>query len=109
MISADTPRTRRRAQVVHIEPAALDLAATAAFLGLSESTVQKLNRDGELPAPRKLSAGRVAWLVAELRAWLAERPVSDLLPPPNTTGRRRADPCTCGTPSGREHCPEHAG
>ena len=53
-------------------------------LALSQSTVQELVRQGEMPAPRRLSGRRVGWLVREIEAWAESRPVSDLLPPQNT-------------------------
>lgn len=73
---------------VAIEPAYLEKAAAAAFLALSESTLEKLVRMGELPAPRSVSGKRVAWLVRELREWAEARPISGNLPPPNTGSRR---------------------
>ena len=74
---------------VHVEPLYLAKDQAAAFLALSVSTFEALGRtDATFPQPRKLSAGRVGYLVAELRAWGEKRPVSDLLPPRNTAGRR---------------------
>lgn len=70
-----------------IEPAYLDKAAAATFLALSESTLEKLVRNGELPAPRSISGKRVAWLVGKLREWAEKRPISSQLPPPNTGAR----------------------
>lgn len=72
-----------------IEPAFLDKPSAAAFLSLSESTFEQLVREGNAPMPRALSARRVGWLVRELREWAEARPVSEMLPPPNT-GRRAA-------------------
>ncbi|MDP2369142.1 helix-turn-helix transcriptional regulator [Rhodoferax sp.] len=46
-----------------IKPAYLDLASTAEYVSLSESTIQKLVRLGQFPKPRLLSGRRVAWLV----------------------------------------------
>lgn len=67
-----------------IEPIALDIRATAQMLAVSVSTVERLVRVGDFPKPRKVSGRRVVYLVDEVRGWLAARPVSDLLPPPNT-------------------------
>lgn len=72
----------------------LDLPGVAVAVSLSESTVQKLVRDGAFPKPRKISGNRVAWLVREVETWAEERPVSDLPPPPNTgasKSRRHAE------------------
>lgn len=66
-----------------MKPAYIDLPATAQFIALSESTVQKLVRESEFPKPRLLSGRRVAWLVREVEEWAEARPVADLLPPVN--------------------------
>lgn len=77
---------------VHVEPLYLAKEAAAAFLALSVSTFEALGRtDSTFPKPRRLSAGRVGYLVTELRTWGERRPVSDLPPPPNT-GSRRTQP-----------------
>lgn len=57
-------------------------------LALSESTIQQLVRNGDLPAPRRLSGRRVGWLVREIETWAEGRPVSELLPPPNTGAKK---------------------
>lgn len=69
--------------VVRISPLFLGRADAAAFLSISESMLDKLVAQGEAPRPRKISAGRSAWLVDELIEWGKARPVSDLLPPAN--------------------------
>jgi prophage regulatory protein len=71
-----------------LDPIYLDLPDVAAFTSLSESTVEKLVREGAFPKPRLLSGRRVAWLVREVTDWCEERPVFNLLPPP-FTGRRK--------------------
>lgn len=67
-----------------VAPIFLDLPAVAEVVALSVSTVQELVRQGQFPPPRQLSGRRVGWLVRELEAWAESRPVSQLLPPPNT-------------------------
>jgi prophage regulatory protein len=76
---------------VALTPGALDLGNTALYVALSISTVQKLVREGDFPPPRKLSAARVGFLVRELDEWLEARPVSQLLPPPNTGHSNRPE------------------
>lgn len=71
-----------------IEPAYLERGSAATFLAISESTLEKLVREGDLPRPRQVSGKRVAWLVRELRDWAETRPVSDLLPVSGTASRR---------------------
>ena len=75
-----------------IRPAAIDLASAAAFVSLSEATVERLVREGGFPKPRLLSGRRVAYLVRELEAWLEDRPVSDLPPPRNTSRQKQPAP-----------------
>lgn len=78
--------------VIQIEPLYLASAQAAAFLSLSESMLAKLVAQGSAPKPRKLSAGRSAWLVEELKAWGKALPVSDLLPPANCGHGRAGKP-----------------
>lgn len=83
--------TARRAAIIQAPPLILPREHAAAALGVSESTLEKLTRTGELPPPRQISAGRVGWLWRELAEWAESRPVSDL--PPGPAGRAaRADP-----------------
>lgn len=72
---SDTP------PVITIKPLYLAREHAASFLSISESQLDKLVAHGDAPKPRKLSAGRSAWLTEELEAWGRGRPVSDLLPP----------------------------
>lgn len=67
-----------------LPPIALETEQAAQFVALSVSTMEKLVRLGEFPKPRQLSPRRVAFLVRELVDWMESRPISDLLPPPNT-------------------------
>ena len=81
--------------VVTTKPAALELAAAAAYLSLSPSVVQQLaQQDGDFPKPVQLSARRVAWRTAELDAWLDSRPRSQCLPPPGSGYGRRGKGAT---------------
>ncbi len=74
--------------IVQTPPISVDRANAAAALGISESLLEALVRSGDLPPPRKLSAGRVGWLWRELQAWADARPVSDLPPGPGRTASR---------------------
>jgi predicted DNA-binding transcriptional regulator AlpA len=69
--------------VIALQPLYLNRESAAAFLSLSVSQFEAMASRGEAPKPRQLSKGRAAWLVEELIAWGKERPVSNLLPPPN--------------------------
>jgi predicted DNA-binding transcriptional regulator AlpA len=84
--------------IVQIRPLYLARPDAAAFLAISESTLDALVARGEAPKPRKVSAGRTAWLVEDLENWGRERPISDLLPPKNS-GYGRG-----GAPSVGNHC-----
>ena len=72
-----------------VRPGALDKAGAAWYVSLSESTIERGVREEWFPAPRELSPGRVGWLISDLDAYLASRPKSNLLPPPNTGHRNR--------------------
>lgn len=74
--------------VLFIRPIYADLQTTAAILSVSESTVQKLVRDGGFPKSRQISANRVGWLTREIDEWAENRPVSELLPPRNCEAGR---------------------
>ena len=78
--------------IIQLRPLYLAKSQAAAYLSISESMLEKLSAKGEAPKPRKLSAGRSAWLVDELEAWGRERPVSDLLPPENSGYGRAGKP-----------------
>lgn len=80
---------KERHPIVFIQPLFLARADAAAFLALGESTFENLVARGDAPKPRKLSAGRTAWLVEDLENWGRERPESDLLPPKNSGYGRR--------------------
>lgn len=69
-------------------PIFVDLPTVAALVALSTTSVQRLVRDGTFPKPRELSPRRVAWLYREVEEWAEQRPVSKLLPPENTGGKR---------------------
>lgn len=68
--------------IMRVEPAYLNRTEAAAFLSLSETSFEREVSQGRAPAARKITAGRVGWLVTELREFAHTRPVSDLLPPP---------------------------
>ncbi len=78
--------------IVTISPMYLAKPDAAAYLSISESMLDTLVSSGELPRPRKLSTGRVAWLVNDLTEWGQARPVSDLLPPINSGYGRAGAP-----------------
>ncbi|NML24293.1 helix-turn-helix transcriptional regulator [Zoogloea dura] len=64
------------------------LEEAAEIVSLSASTVQELVRKKDFPAPRMLSGRRVGWLLREVEEWAESRPLSDLLPPPNTGAKK---------------------
>lgn len=70
---------------ITVKPLYLELDAAAEAVALAPTTVQRLVRAGNFPQPRQLSGRRVAWLVRELEEWAETRPVSELLPPDNTS------------------------
>ncbi len=81
--------------VMQFAPAALEREQAAAYAGLSLSTFEKEVREDRAPKPRQVAGRRVAWLRAELDAWLHACPVSDQLPPENT-GAKKPRPAKAG-------------
>lgn len=75
-----------------MKPLSIELSMVASATSLSEATIQKLVRESKFPKPRALSGRRVAWLVREVEEWLESRPVSDLLPPENSSRRATGSP-----------------
>jgi len=51
----------------------LQRATVEARVGLSRTTIWRLQRRGYFPLSVRLSPGRVGWLESEISAWLAER------------------------------------
>lgn len=78
--------------IIAVEPAFLAKPQAAAFLAVSESTLDNLVAAGELARPRRISKGRTGYLLADLRAFASSRPVSDLLPPVNAGYGRAGKP-----------------
>jgi prophage regulatory protein len=78
--------------IIHTAPLMLGSDSTAAALGISDGLLKQLVRNGELPPPRKISAGRVGWLWRELQAFSESRPISDLAPGPGSSAFRSAPP-----------------
>ncbi len=79
-------------KVEALRPAAIDIDQVAAYLSLSNSSIERMVRKGEFPAPRQMSGRRVAYLVRELDEWLEARPVSDQPPPVNCELGRAGKP-----------------
>ena len=61
----------------------------AAVLGVSAATLGRMVRRGELPAPIRLSRGRVGWRRATVEQWLAEREAASRAPDAPPSPRRR--------------------
>jgi predicted DNA-binding transcriptional regulator AlpA len=63
-------RTRQTATslIRYISPRQLQEAT-----GLSEATLHRLRRSGNLPGPVRLSPGRVAWPETVITQWLEQR------------------------------------
>ena len=52
----------------------LRLRAVLERVGIGKTAVYAAIKNGEFPAPIKLSARAVGWREADVEAWLAERP-----------------------------------
>ena len=84
--------TAKPTAMLAVQPLYVARQEAAAMLSISEATLESLVAKREAPAPRRLSAGRVAWLVEDLVNWARERPVSDALPPINSGFGRAGKP-----------------
>jgi len=84
-IGEKSPISSGRQMNFSIEPMYLDRDQAAQFVNLSGPAMQRLISSGSFPRPRQISARRVAWLVRELREWGESRPVSEQMPPINSS------------------------
>lgn len=85
-------RKPKAPSVVTIRPALLARADAALYLSISERNLAQLVTQNKLAKPRLISANRVGWLVADLDAFAASRPMADLLPPENAGYGRAGKP-----------------
>lgn len=69
---------------VVLKPIFVDIEGASGLTGMSKTTIWDSINNGEFPKPRKVSARGSRWLVREIEEWAESRPVSDILPPPNT-------------------------
>jgi predicted DNA-binding transcriptional regulator AlpA len=51
-------------------PRGLSVELAAAYVGLSVSTLRKLEKEGEFPSPTWITSWRCVWLRDSLDAWL---------------------------------------
>lgn len=77
-----------------MKPLFVSLEEVVILLSISTTSLQRMVRSGEFPAPRKISPRRVAWLVREVEEWAESRPISDL-PPPVNAGKRSSASNRC--------------
>lgn len=69
---------------MNIRPILVKKDVAAMIVSLSESTIDNLEKAGDFPRRRKISKEGVGYLVRELEEWAESRPVSDLLPAPDS-------------------------
>lgn len=50
----------------------------AAWLGVSTTTVLRMERDGRLPAPRRLSRKTLLWSSLDIEAWMSSHQAHDM-------------------------------
>ena len=51
----------------------LRAGAVVKLVGLSRTTIWRMERAGEFPLRRKISQGTVGWLESEVMQWMTER------------------------------------
>jgi len=76
------------AAIIQLRPYFLRKPQAAAYLGLSETTFDRLVAEGKIAKPYKISDGCSAWRLTDLDAYAVSCQVSDLLPPSNTQKRK---------------------
>ena len=59
--------------VAHEPTRLLRKPAVLERVGLSDTTIWRLERAGKFPKSIRISAGAVAWREADIEAWIAER------------------------------------
>jgi prophage regulatory protein len=60
-------------EVKRMTQAVLKRVEVTKFTGLCYSTIWNMEKKGQFPARRKLSAGRVGWLRSEVEEWIQGR------------------------------------
>lgn len=50
------------------------------FTGMGYTSIFRLERDGNFPARRQLSPGRVGWIKTEVQAWMESTPAAAPFP-----------------------------
>ena len=79
-------------KVAALRPAVVDVDQASAYLSLSVSTIENMERKGDFPKKRLLSGRRVGYLLREVDEWLEGRPESDQPPPVNSQFGRAGKP-----------------
>lgn len=72
-----------------IRPLMVGIETAVEITELSKTTIWELINNSDFPKPRRVSTRGSRWLVREIEEWAESRPISDILPPPNT-GRNAA-------------------
>lgn len=75
--------------ILNCAPGAMEKELAAAYCSVGTTMFEEMVRTKTAPQPRQFPGRRrVAWLRAELDAWLASLPPSTLLPPDNTGAKK---------------------
>lgn len=67
-----------------LQPLCVRLEHAARLMDVSTSTLQNLSRTEPLLKPIQVGKGSARYVVANLKEYVSTRPVSELLPPPNS-------------------------
>ena len=73
-MTSNNQSTLRRNEMVRVS-SCMRFPQLKATVGLSRSTVWRLEHLGEFPRRRQISPGTVAWLREEVEAWIQQRKV----------------------------------
>lgn len=72
-----------------------------ALTGLSKATLMRMERMGQLPRRRKISAQAMGWLSEEIEAWMRSLPVTPKGRSPAAKNNETQDEAAVALPSGR--------
>lgn len=72
----EVARYHQLEEVRQQKPASLYLNAreVSQLVGVSKTTLWRMERAGQFPSRRQVSPGRVAWLTSEVERWVCEAP-----------------------------------
>jgi prophage regulatory protein len=72
--------------IVNLKPLLIKKEDLTLITGLSESSIERLIREGNFPRQRAASKKSARWLLRDVEEWAEKLPFADFLPPANSVG-----------------------